>query len=113
MFLKTLLYQTIYLMIQGFSFDIQSYKNSPEYQTALKIVSDLARGMSGAIRRRTSGVSLDFAAVTQRIRRRSRPHHRAVSHVPLAARLLGGVACFPTINVQIGFVFLALRRNEA
>lgn len=42
-----LLYETIVLMIQGFNFDIQSYKNSPDYQAVLKIVSDLADTRAG------------------------------------------------------------------
>jgi hypothetical protein len=37
-----LLYETIYLMVQGFSYNVQDYKNSPDYQNALKIVSELA-----------------------------------------------------------------------
>ena len=45
--LTFLLYQTIVLMIQGFNFDIQSYKKSPDYQAALKIVSDLADTRAG------------------------------------------------------------------
>jgi len=42
-----LLYQTIMLMIQGFNFNIQSYKNSPDYQSILKIVSDLTDVRAG------------------------------------------------------------------
>jgi len=42
-----LLYETINLIIQGFTYNVQNYKNSPEYQKALKIVSELADVRAG------------------------------------------------------------------
>jgi len=42
-----LIYQTIVLIIQGFQYNVQGYKNSPDYQKALKIVSELADTRAG------------------------------------------------------------------
>jgi len=42
-----LLYISIYFLIQGTQYNVHSYKDSPDYQKALKIVSDLADTRAG------------------------------------------------------------------
>ena len=42
-----LLYISIYFLIQGVQYNVHSYKDSPDYQKALKIVSDLADTRAG------------------------------------------------------------------